>query len=767
MKFAWVLGVLSLSVGCTNADRPGRHVDVPDSGKPDSGDGEFPDPTIKLAKSTPADGAVGVPRTTWIRLDFTEKLPAKAAHGVHLDCGEATPEIDVDPFDDTTLVVNPRSPLPAAGTCLLNLPDGSQLSFDTAADGGPAVVPYDRNDTVALDPFPDDYYLVADQTKRTGVRVDIRVPNVAMSLQGLFAAALEPANKLDGMSPLAPIAVRLPDAIDASSIPKTTADSLDPFATLGLFDIDPKSKDHGKRIPFETIVRDETNVDGTPAHMLVVFPSIPLAAMRHYAFVVTGRALVNPSRPLQASSFFEKVATSGASSPDEKRLEPVLTRVLTELRSTAPPLRADDLALALGITVRSLDDIPADLSSIREQTLAAPPPAFTITSADADTKSGSNIAAIVRGTWSPPNWSTDKLFIDRDAAGKPSHGAAQAIPFILALPKGDGPAPVIMYQHGQPGSSEREVPQLAREGLAKAGFAVIGFTDYANRVVIPDGSIVKLNTDALTNLLTKHQLPDYLSLLTHAEQLAFIRMISTLDKVDVLPLGSPDGKPDIDPTLPLGYFGISQGSFHGTGLLAFAPEIHAAALTVGAGRFSATLVHQASEVLYQGIGGFFPTFTHADFYSGLAVIQMDYDHQDSQNLARYLYREPLSLETPARASVLQTEGLGDTEVPFYSSRSGAYALGIPQLEPHARDVPFLKSIAGPVQTNMGEKTTAAFFQYVPDGNTDATPTPGCVSAAEPEGHYCAQIAAEAWEQRVNFFTSALAGVPRITAPGAK
>jgi len=241
-------------------------------------------------------------------------------------------------------------------------------------------------------------------------------------------------------------------------------------------------------------------------------------------------------------------------------------------------------------------------------------------------------------------------------------------------------------------------------------------------------------------------------------------MIPTLD-VDVLPLGAPDGKNDVDPARPLGYLGISQGSIHGTGLLAFAPEIEAAALTVGAGRFAATLVHQQSEQLYAGISQGFTTFQHREFYSGLALIQMDYDHQDPQNLAPYLYRTPLSLGTPKRASVLQTEGLGDTEVPYYSVRSGAVALGVPQLEPHAADVPFLPTIRGPVQGNVANGRTAAFFQYVPKGYTGgATPTPGCVSLNETEGHYCAQIAAEAVAQRVAFFTSALAGAAKITAP---
>ncbi|HEX4338861.1 MAG TPA: hypothetical protein VH062_23305 [Polyangiaceae bacterium] len=80
------------------------------------------------------------------------------------------------------------------------------------------------------------------------------------------SAPADHASKLDGMSPLAPIAIRLPDALAPQSIPTTTKDSLDPFATLGLFDIDPASPERGTRVPFDALLRDETNVDKTSSH---------------------------------------------------------------------------------------------------------------------------------------------------------------------------------------------------------------------------------------------------------------------------------------------------------------------------------------------------------------------------------------------------------------------------------------------------------------------------------------------------------------------
>jgi hypothetical protein len=293
------------------------------------------------------------------------------------------------------------------------------------------------------------------------------------------------------------------------------------------------------------------------------------------------------------------------------------------------------------------------------------------------------------------------------------------------------------------------VPANARRGLAKAGFAVIGFTDFVNRSVVPGGDTTLLNDQVFTVLINRHALPDYLSLLTIADQLALVRMIPTLKSVDVLPLGAPDGKPDLAPSLPLGYLGFSQGATHGMGLLPFAPEIRTAVLAAGAGRYSAYLVHQYSDALYGMLVAAFPGLTRAEFYTSIALVQMAFDSQDPQNLARFLYRQPLALGTSSRAHVLLVEGLGDHLVPFYSLRSGASQLLLPQIEPRAEVVPFLDA-AGASSNEGSGVATKRYFQYVPAGYA-VTPTPGCVAQHQLEGHFCAQLAPEAIEQRVRFF----------------
>ena len=726
-----------------------------------------PPPNLSaLRSSLPEHDASAVPCATWLRLEFTEAANAQSATDLTLDCGSTPIATDTAWVSDRVLAINPRAQLPEGKHCALSWPSADpapNLQFDVAATCATAPVPYDRQAATSLSPFPDDYYLVADASTATGKRVQVDVPKVDAALAVLLTALIAPSRNLDGMSPLAPIVVELPAALDAASLPQSAAESLDAFASIGLFDISADSETRGQRVPFEALLRDAPDSGGSASHVLVVFPAAPLRPRGHYAFVLTNRARTMSGQALAPSAFMQAALSGMASTSEASRLASSLSSVMPALAALSPAIQRDDLALVLGISIRSVDKLPDDLLAIRQQLRAAQPPAYTIASSSADTEAGSDVAAIVSGNWRPLSFRNGD-FLARDRSGRPVSNGTPRINFTLALPKTalSGAAPIVIYQHGQPGNAETEVLRAARRGLAKAGFAVLGFTDVVNREIIPSGDIVALNLQALLTLIAQQDLPDYLSLATHAEQLALLRLIPTLNKLDVLPLGAPDGRPDLDPEAALGYLGISQGSTHGLGLLAFAPEIHAAALTVGAGRFSATLVHQNAEQLYQGVSSVFAGLTHAQFYAGIALVQMAFDRQDSQNFAHFMYRNQLALGTAERASVLLTEGLGDSFVPYYATRSAAAQLGLPQLSPSAVRVPFLASASAPLTANIDAATSGAFFQYVPKDFAGATPTAGCVAGAETEGHYCSQTAEEALRQRVQFFLSSLhSGAPSI------
>ncbi|NNL67432.1 MAG: hypothetical protein HKP30_14380, partial [Myxococcales bacterium] len=385
---------------------------------------------------------------------------------------------------------------------------------------------------------------------------------------------------------------------------------------------------------------------------------------------------------------------------------------------------------------------------------------------DSVVNGGSNVAAIVRGTFQVPSWG-GQAYVNRGLDGLPETTGTARVDFILALPDAaaiTGNAPLLMYQHGSPGSAEGEVPNATSSFLGSAGFAVGGFTDPLNRVAPTQDEV---NFTILGNVLINGEAPDFY-IQAYAEQMAFVRALKSLDTLDVLPLGAPDGTPDVDPST-LVYEGISYGSNHAQALLAYEPEIRAAALVVGAVRFTELIEYQDRTVPLGGLplisgvlGGFLTGVRAPDFWYTLSLFAISYDRQDPHNHARFIYREPLSIDGVTRkASILMVEGLDDSFTSNNSSRSLARQLGgIPQLAPAPVPVPDLTSLPGPIQANVDFETTAAMVQYLPAGNSlGLPPSAGC--PFQFEGHYCAQTAPEARAQRVDFYQSALLGVPVI------
>jgi hypothetical protein len=228
----------------------------------------------------------------------------------------------------------------------------------------------------------------------------------------------------------------------------------------------------------------------------------------------------------------------------------------------------------------------------------------------------------------------------------------------------------------------------------------------------------------------------------------------------------------IDAHRPLSYLGISEGAHLGSLLLPFAPEIRAAALISPGRRFSETLIHQGSERLrgpLRFLG--FSQLSPIDVWVALALVQQLFDDQDPNNFARFLYREPLGIDPPQRASVLVVEGLNDSLIPNHATRSWVRELGpIPQIGEPGRAIFGFERVEDAVSGNIDARTTAAFYQYVPRGVEGVEPTPGCddpalAESSAREGHYCAQSAEESLRQRVHFFETALGeGAPEVIDP---
>lgn len=728
----------------------------------------------ELVNSDPEPGE-SIVWTYWPILTFAEPVDEAVLPAFSLVCDGAPQPISAHRLDEEpdTVVINPEGDLPFGASCSLEWPAPSEtetLPFSVIASLPSAVVPYDRGDPSRYAPFPDDVWLVPDAGTPTGARVELPVPDREPDVRFLFGRLNMTAGSPDGFSPLGALVVELSEAPAEGSLPATPAESLDPFATVGLFDIDPDSPGYRKRVPFQLHVRS-VRTESTPfQHALVIFPSIPFAPEGKYGLVVTRRALGDAGQPYDPSSF--TVAALGDPVAGENaaiaEVRPLIEDVMAAVSTVSPPLFAHDVALVTRFTVRSNQDFPITPLTMKQQVLELPPPSFEVT----DVRPGSgDVAAIMTGTWEAPEW-RDGDTISRDQEGRPVIVGTKQVPFVLPIPNvaESQPVPIVMHQHGNPGSAEVETPRQAETYLAASGFAVIGFSDTITREVGAD--IEAQITAILSAGLLSGELPDYWIQAT-GEQLSMLRLIEQLGSVDVVPLGAPDGEPDLDVTAPLTYVGISEGANKGQALVPYAPEIRAAALVAGGARLGEILFFQDVvgpdgvstrnlDILNELLA---PNALPLDLFVGGALLQLAFDPQDPHNHVAFMYDNPLEVAgTLRKPSVLVQEGIADLLVPNNASRSLAYTLGqVPQLEPIWEPVPYLPQASGPLTANIDAQTTSAHSQYVPAGIPGLQATPGC--EGESNGHYCAQIAPSAMEQRALFFRSAVdEAVPSIASP---
>ncbi len=737
------------------------------------------DPLPRLVGSVPAGGA-SVRTTAWIDLEFASDVPPRLEFAFSLSCGGDPVAFVAERVASRRVVLNPAPDLPAGVPCELSWvgPEGvTAIAFDTIPAGSSAVV-YDRDDPRSFAPYPDDFWLRADPATRTGVRVAFSAPPaVPASVGEILGSLADIANQEDGFSPIGPIVVELSEPADPSSLPLSAAESLDPLASVALFDIDPTSSGFAQRVPFRAEVPDEDLGTGISSPTLIVFPSIPLAGEGHYALVVTRRARSASGASLAPSAFFASAirAPTSGESDNVARTRAALAPVLAFLEThSVPRMFPEDLALAFGIRVRSTDRLGDDLLAIREDVRAQPAPDFSITGVvpGNHVHRSSPVAAVVTGTWDAPDYRQGE-FLARGASGEPVRQRTRPVPFVLALPvtAESDPVPIVIHQHGNPGSAD-EVLTNAERSLAADGFAVIGFTDILNREAGQSSSLQFQSV--FLSVLTQRRVPDAW-VETHAEQLAFLRFVETLGSLDVLPIGAPDGVPDLDLATPLAYHGISEGANHGQALLPFAPEIRSAALIVGGARLAETLIAQAPTDLGPDLVPLLPGVRPVEIWAGLALFQSGFDDQDPHLKLPFLYRHPALPESLGRPSVLIQEGINDSKVPNNATESMAWSLGpVPQLPRIARQAPFLPTAAAPLAGNIDVEITAGLSQYVPEGIPDLEPTPGCRSPirtpsssfffSSTDGHFCPQLSFLAQAQVTAFFRSAVGGVPTIIDP---
>ena len=697
-------------------------------------------------ESIPVDGASAVPIGAWPELRVVPASASDAIVEIALVCeGESLPA-RLHRMAAGRIVVQPENRLPAERSCRLAWSRAGvreSIGFTTfrasAAPGRALQVVYRRTIPGEVAPIPDDFWTVFDSQSATGLRLDLPVA-LRSDLREVIEGLRPELARADGWSPIGPIVLPISDRIDPDSIPRTVDESLDPAATIALVDIDQVSPTRGERWPFEAVLRKDRSSIGLEDHALWILPARPLRPGGRYAVLLrrgiasnAGRAMVEPAQ-LRSILARSAATRTGVGDLIADQLAPALEVSDSAL---AIPWTRDDLVFALRFTVRSLAGIERDPLALLAAVRALPGPRIEIERVEAARDPARPLAALVFGRFATPVWRERRAgALARDADGVPRVVGRDALRFVLALPRraSTTPAPLLVYQHGNPGSAKEEVGSRRQDAFLEAGFAIVGFTDLWNRGgalgLLDRRQIVVRQVAELADSVRRHAVVPDDWLVTLGEQLALVEALPELATLDVLPLAAPDGRPEIDAALPIVYEGISQGAIHGQALVAYSDRIRAASLVVGGARLAELALHQAASSMVKALPFLFGDFRPIDLWVTLALFQTAIDRQDPHLHAMRLHREgrstgrgPLPPDQARdwcrKASSSPPAGATATSRTARAARSPTRWGRSPGSMRRTRPCLLLPRAKAPLRGNLADGATGAYVEIVPYGSSAA------------------------------------------------
>jgi hypothetical protein len=208
-----------------------------------------------------------------------------------------------------------------------------------------------------------------------------------------------------------------------------------------------------------------------------------------------------------------------------------------------------------------------------------------------------------------------------------------------------------------------------------------------------------------------------------------------------LPVGAPDGEPDLDVSRVL-YIGHSFGSVQGATIFALAPEIEHAVWNVGGANL--TVLLRDSPLFSFALKGLEPPGTPPGALSRFFVVaQALVDPGDPAAFARYATLEPLE-GVPGwhPRDVLVQEAVNDNIVPNSSTEALARAAGLSQINAIVT-APGVPSAPAPLRGNLPGGATGALAQF------------DRINGAQAATHGEVIFSEEARRQYVQFFRTGL------------
>ncbi len=276
-----------------------------------------------------------------------------------------------------------------------------------------------------------------------------------------------------------------------------------------------------------------------------------------------------------------------------------------------------------------------------------------------------------------------------------------------------GPRPIVIFAHGLGGTKDGNWGTTERLADLNAAVIAIDSPEHGSRAADPKtdpllASFSYFGVDPATQSFDIGRARDNFRQMS-SDQLELVRLIGSLGKLDILPVGAPDGVPDLDVSRIL-YIGHSFGSVQGPAIFATAPEITQAVWNVGGDGLMTLLRDSGTFSLL--VNSLKPPHT-ADGALGrfFAISQAIVDPGDPLNYARFgtLLAAPGVAGWKARDVLLQ-EVIDDSIVPNSTSEALARAAGLVLADP-IRPVSGLPGGAAPLTGNLASGATGVIAQF--------------------------------------------------------
>jgi hypothetical protein len=581
---------------------------------------------------------------------------------------------------------------------------------------------------VCLQPWPNDYFTVADRSTTTGRRVRLALPSMPANVAGRH---IDPTdhNRADGFSPGQLIVTKVPGLTTPAALRKTDPVSLTDLHAFA----DPKTPivvidaASGKRQPI-WVELDATATAPRNVNLLIR-PAINFEEGHRY-IVALRRVRTRADRLIRPATAFrvyrDRLITK--QKPIERRRRK-MERLFKRLQSAG--IRRGNLYLAWDFTIASAGSIAGRVLAMRKDAFAelgdtdlddlavqGSAPGFTITGTEdfvpcggdgCDPGESDDVLRVVDGRLEDVPCYLDtngcvpgsRFAFAGPNSRLPSFNGSFSVdvPFRCLIPRSviSGAdviqARPLLYGHGVLGS-RNEVVRFTGRLAAEHNF----ITCAANWTGISGEEILTTVYPALSDLSKFPSIADEV-------QQSLINLMY-VGRAMIHPNGfngnpafavDPDGgdPAPAEPVIDAGslfYYGLSHGAVMGGALTALAPDFNRAVLAVGAMNHSTLLPRSvAFEPLFPILKASYPSELARPLI--LSMLQMLWDRAEGNGYAHHMTGDPYP-NTPAHTVLMQV-AFGDHSVTNYASEVQARTIGAsiyqPALDPgrHWDSHPFL------------------------------------------------------------------------------